>query len=89
MECYACGYVTDEIPMSCPQCGAARYAFEREFSKAMIWGTALSSGKALAKEAQAAIPQAKGEVRAALEALLKREQALLREAEGELASAKA
>jgi len=89
VECYACGYVTEEIPTSCPQCGAARYAFEREFTKAMIWGTAVSSGKAVAKEAQAAIPHAKGEVRAALEALLKREQALVKEAEGELASAKA
>ena len=89
LECYACGYVTEEIPTSCPQCGAARYAFEREFTKAMIWGTALSSGKAVCQGVQAAIPHAKGEVRAALETLLKREQALLKEAEGELASAKA
>ncbi len=89
LECYACGYVAEEIPTSCPQCGAARYAFEKEFTKAMIWGTALSSGKAVTAGVQAAIPHAKGEVRAALEGLLRREQALLKEAEGELASANA
>ncbi|HTD81010.1 MAG TPA: hypothetical protein VK723_02540 [Thermoplasmata archaeon] len=89
VECYSCGYVTEEIPTSCPQCGSARYAFEREFTKAMIWGTALASGKAVAAGVQAAIPQTKGELKAALETLLERERALLKEAEGELASAKA
>lgn len=89
VECYACGYVTEEIPTSCPQCGAARYAFEREFTKSMIWGTALASGKAVAEGVRAAIPGAKADLRAALESVLKREQALQKEAEGELASAKA
>jgi len=89
LECYACGYVTEEIPTSCPQCGAARYAFEREFTASMIWGTALASGKAVTQGVQAAIPGAKGDLRAALERLLGREQALLKEAEGALASAKA
>ncbi len=89
VECYACGFVAEEIPTSCPQCGAARYAFEREFTKAMIWGTALASGTAVAEGVLAAIPATKGELRAALESLLERERALLKEAEGELASAKA
>ena len=89
VECFACGYVTDEIPASCPQCGAARYSFEKEFTKATVWGTALSSGSAVAQAVQDAIPHTRGDLRAALENLLKREQALLREAEGELTSAKA
>jgi hypothetical protein len=89
LECYACGYVTEESPTSCPQCGAARYAFEKEFTKGMIWGTALSSGKAVTEGVRAAIPASKGDLRAALEGLLTREQALQKEAEGELASAKA
>ena len=77
------------IPTSCPQCGAARYAFEREFTASMIWGTALASGKAVTQGVQAAIPGVKGDLRAALERLLAREQTLLKEAEGALASAKA
>ena len=89
VECYACGYVTEEIPTSCPQCGAARYSFEREFTKSMIWGTARASGTALAEAVRAAIPGSKAGLQAVLESLLKREQALLKEAEGELASAKA
>ncbi len=88
VECYACGYVADEIPASCPQCGAARYAFEKEFTKAAVWGTALSSGSAVAQAVEDAIPRADGDLRLALEDLLQRERALLREAEGELAAAR-
>ena len=89
VECYACGYVADEIPTSCPQCGAARYSFEKEFTKAMAWEIVRSTGQAVAQAVQASIPRASGRVRSALESLLTREQALTREAEGELASAKA
>ena len=89
VECYACGFVADEIPSSCPQCGAARYSFEKEFTKGTVWEIARSSGTAVSQAVQAAIPDLKGDLRAVLEALLRREQALLREAEGELASARA
>jgi len=87
--CYACGYVADEIPASCPQCGSARYSFEKEFTTAMVWEIVLASGRAVAQAAQASIPRAKGGMRSALESLMRREQALTKEAEGELASAKA
>src|SRR3972149_859481 len=46
LVCYACGYVTEELPASCPSCGAARYAFEKEISKAMAWEIAVAAGKA-------------------------------------------
>jgi len=89
VECYACGYVATEIPTSCPQCGAARYSFEKEFTAAMVWEIVMSSGTALAHAAQASLAGARGGLKVALESLLKREQALTKEAEGELASAKA
>jgi len=88
VECYACGYLAEEIPSSCPQCGAARYSFEKEFTKATVWGTALSSGSAVAQAVEDAIPLAGGDLRIALEDLLRRERALLKEAEGELAAAR-
>ncbi len=89
VECYACGYVTDEIPTSCPKCGAARYAFEKEFGKSTVWEIAVGTGRAVVGELESAVPRATGGLRSALETLLGREKALLREAEGELASAKA
>ncbi|HEY4704258.1 MAG TPA: hypothetical protein VII27_00785 [Thermoplasmata archaeon] len=89
LVCYACGYVTEELPASCPSCGAARYAFEKEISKAMAWETAVAAGKAGVAALDAAGRHATGGLRAALDALLARERALLKEAEAELASAKA
>ncbi len=88
VECYACGYVTEEIPPSCPSCGAARYAFEKEISTAMGWEIAVASGKAGVAALEAALRQSSGGLKAALESLLARERALLEEAEAEFASAK-
>lgn len=89
VECYACGYVADEIPPSCPSCGAARYAFEKEFKTSMAWEIAVATGKARIAELEVAAPLAKGKLRAALEGVLAKERAQFKEAEGALASAKA
>lgn len=89
LVCYACGFVTEELPASCPSCGAARYAFEKEISKAMAWETAVAAGKAGVAALEAAGRHASGGLKAALDTLLMRERTLLREAEAESASAKA
>ena len=89
VECYACGYAAEEIPGSCPSCGAARYAFEKEFRPSMAWEIAVSAGKAEVAGIEAAVPLAEGPLRSALEKVLVQERAQLREAEGKLASAKA
>ncbi|OGS50939.1 MAG: hypothetical protein A3K65_03760 [Euryarchaeota archaeon RBG_16_68_12] len=89
VECYACGYVSEEIPPSCPSCGAARYAFEKEFKPSMAWEISVAAGKARIAEIEAAAPLAKGALKAAMETLLAQERAQLKAAEGELSSAKA
>ncbi len=89
VECYACGYVSEEIPPSCPSCGAARYAFEKEFRPSLAWETAVASGKARIEALEAAAALAKGALRAALHDVLSKEIAQLKEAEGGLASARA
>ncbi len=89
VECYACGYVADEIPPSCPSCGAARYAFEKEFKTSMAWEIAVETGRSRVAELEVAVPLAKGKLRAALEGVLEREKAQFKAAEGGLASARA
>ena len=89
VECYACGYVSEEIPPSCPSCGAARYAFEKEFKPSMAWEISVAAGKARIAEIEAAAPLAKGALKAAMETLLAQERAQLKAAEGELSSARA
>jgi len=46
VECYVCGYGSVDIPDACPKCGSARYAFEKEVSKAMAWELAATSARA-------------------------------------------
>ncbi len=89
VECYACGYVAEEIPPSCPSCGAARYAFEKEFKASMAWEIAVAAGSARVAALEAAVPLATKDLRSGLEAVLSEERAHLEEAEAGLASAKA
>ena len=47
IECYVCGHVAhaDDLPEVCPECGAARYAFEREVSQDRAWDLVLRTTK--------------------------------------------
>jgi len=89
VECYVCGYTSQEIPVTCPKCGAARYTFTREFTRSHPWEIAVSSGMPGVAALEAAVKGAKGPARSVLNTLLEREKTWLREAERELASAKA
>jgi len=47
VECYVCGFVaeTKAMPNNCPNCGAARYAFEKEISLSKAWEIAAEAGR--------------------------------------------
>src|SRR5207245_9212755 len=47
VECYVCGFVaeTRAMPNTCPNCGAERYAFEKEISLSKAWEIAAESGR--------------------------------------------
>src|SRR3989441_13217679 len=47
VECYVCGFVaeTKAMPNTCPNCGAARYAFEKETSLSKAWQIAADAGR--------------------------------------------
>lgn len=86
VECYVCGYISREIPLTCPSCGGAGYSFTREFARSHPWEIAVSSGVVGVAALEAAAGAAKGVARSVITALLERERAWLREAEKELAS---
>jgi len=50
IECSVCGYGTrsDAIPETCPSCGAARYAFERDVSPDRAWDLVARTAKDVA-----------------------------------------
>ena len=89
VECYVCGYASEEIPTMCPRCGAARYAFEREFGRAKPWEIAVESARVGVAALEAALKEAEAPLRSTLGAVLERERTLLRESERELAAARA
>ena len=47
VECYVCGYgvETKAMPSQCPNCGAARYAFEKEIALTKVWEIAAETGR--------------------------------------------
>lgn len=89
VECYVCGYASEAIPTMCPRCGAARYAFEKEFGRAKPWEIAVESARIGIAALEAALKEAEPPLRSALGAVLERERTLLRESERELAAARA
>src|SRR5207244_660670 len=50
VECYVCGFAADTkaMPNTCPNCGAARYAFEKEIALTKAWEIAAEAGRKLA-----------------------------------------
>ena len=75
VECYVCGYAaeTKAMPNVCPNCGAARYAFEKEITLAKAWEIAADTGRKSAALFREAAAHADARIRAVLEELAREE----------------
>lgn len=71
VECYVCGYAaeTKSMPSQCPNCGAARYAFEKEITLTKAWEIAADTDRKSARLFREAAAHADARVKAVLEAL--------------------
>lgn len=84
IECYVCGYTAsaEDLPDTCPSCGAAGYAFEREVSPDNAWElVAKTTKKALAFLRKLAKDLSAPKAKAALTEAIGVGKALLAEAE--------
>ncbi|MBI4416171.1 MAG: hypothetical protein HY557_04220 [Euryarchaeota archaeon] len=92
IECYVCGFEAkgDEPPESCPSCGAARYAFERDVSQDKAWDVvAKGTRDALALTRKLAASADKPAQRDLLAKVIEIQKALLEEAKEERARIRA
>ncbi len=91
VECYVCGYVaeTKAMPSQCPNCGAARYAFEKEIALTKAWEIAADADRKSAVVLHASASTAQGRTRDVLEALAREEEAGADEAVKQLAELRA
>jgi len=87
VECYVCGHSAADIPEACPECGSARYAFEKEISKAMAWELAATSARGSASYLRS-LEERYPASRPLLDGLRAAEETSARDAEGELARSK-
>ncbi len=85
-ECYVCGHIveTKALPSQCPNCGTARYTFEKEIALARAWEIAAEAARRSATLFRAAAASASGAA-ATLEVLAGEEDELSKEAGHELA----
>lgn len=76
VECYVCGFVaeTKSMPNQCPNCGAARYAFEKEIALTKAWEIAAETGRGSAHILRASAERASPTVRVVLEELAREEE---------------
>ena len=86
VECYVCGFVaeTKSMPSQCPNCGAARYAFEKEIALTRAWQIASETGHKTAGILGASAARATGPLRALLEELAREDESLASQAEQQL-----
>ena len=87
VECYVCGHSSIDIPDACPQCGSARYAYEKEINKSMAWELAATSARASATYLHS-LEERYPAGRPLLDPLRAAEEASARESEAELARSK-
>lgn len=87
VECYVCGYVaeTKSMPSQCPNCGAARYAFEKEIALSKAWEIAAETGRRSALVFRESAAHAEGEAKALLETLAREEEGQAAQADKQLA----
>jgi hypothetical protein len=76
VECYVCGHVaeTKAMPSQCPNCGAARYAFEKEIALTKAWEIAAETGRTSADVFRASAAQASPSARVILEELAREDE---------------
>jgi len=76
VECYVCGFVaeTKAMPNNCPNCGAARYAFEKEITLSKAWEIAAEAGRKSAILFGESAAHTGGRAKAVLEELARDEQ---------------
>ncbi len=76
VECYVCGFVaeTKAMPNTCPNCGAARYAFEKEISLSKAWEIAADAGRKSATLFGESAAHAGGRAKVVLEELARDEE---------------
>ena len=86
-ECYVCGHVVDtrSMPSQCPQCGTARYTFEKEIALTKAWEIAGETSRKSAEMLRGLSGKSAGKAKDLLSALSKEDQALADEAGKELA----
>jgi len=87
VECYVCGFVaeTKAMPNNCPNCGAARYAFEKEISLSKAWEIAAEAGRKSATLFGESAAHTAGRTKAVLEELAQDEQGQAVQADRQLA----
>ncbi len=87
VECYVCGYVaeTKAMPSQCPNCGAARYAFEKEISLMKAWQIAAETGRKSAILFRESAAHSDGRTKAVLEELAREEEGQAASADRQLA----
>src|SRR2546428_14119189 len=68
------------MPSQCPNCGAARYAFEKEIALTKAWEIAADADRKSAVVLRASAGMAQGRTRDVLEALAREEEAGANEA---------
>jgi len=76
VECYVCGFAADTkaMPNTCPNCGAARYAFEKEIALTKAWEIAAEAGRKLAILFGESAAHSGGRTKAVLEELARDEE---------------
>ena len=76
VECYVCGFVaeTKAMPNQCPNCGAARYAFEKEIALTKAWEIAADTARKSAVRFREAARHADARAKAVFEDLARDEE---------------
>src|SRR2546427_12655869 len=87
VECYVCGFVaeTKAMPSTCPNCGGARYAFEKEISLSKAWEIAADAGRKSATLFGESAAHAGGRAKVVLEELARDEEGQAVQADRQLA----
>ena len=87
VECYVCGYAaeTRAMPSQCPNCGAARYAFEKEIALSKAWEIAADSGRKSAVLFRESAARTEGRAKSVLEELAEEEEGQAAQADRMLA----
>ncbi|MCI4371097.1 MAG: hypothetical protein L3J78_00425 [Thermoplasmata archaeon] len=87
VDCYVCGYTaeTKAMPNQCPNCGAARYAFEKEIALTKAWEIAAETGRKSAIVFRESAARSEGRARSLLEELAQEDEGEASQAAKQLA----